>query len=63
MGQDPKVSECESGRKVARVSLATTERGFTTKAGKKVEDRTEWHNLVFFGGVCSVLENHVGRDR
>lgn len=59
VGQDPKVNEGENGRKVARVSLATTERGFTTKSGKKVEDRTEWHNLVFFGNICSVLENYV----
>lgn len=58
VGQDPKVMG-EVGRKVARFSLATTERGFETKSGKKIEDRTEWHTLVFFGNICNVIENYV----
>ncbi len=58
VGQDPKIMG-EGGRKVARFSLATTERGFETKSGKKIEDRTEWHTLVFFGNICNVIENYV----
>ena len=59
VGQEPKVNEGESGRKVVRLSLATTERGFVTKSGKKIEDRTEWHTLVFFGNIRNVIQNHV----
>lgn len=58
VGQDPKIMG-EGGRKIARLTLATTERGFETRSGKKIEDRTEWHTLVFFGNICSVIENHV----
>lgn len=59
VGQDPKIMGTEAGRKVARFTLATTERGYETKSGKKIEDRTEWHTLVFFGNICNVIENYV----
>ena len=59
VGQEPKVNEGENGGKVVRLSLATTERGFETKSGKKIEDRTEWHTLVFFGNICGVVEKYV----
>lgn len=44
---------------MARFTLATTERGYETKSGKKIEDRTEWHTLVFFGNITNVIENYV----
>lgn len=56
VGQDPKLM---GDGKVARFSLATTERGYETKAGKKIEERTEWHTLVFFGNICKVIEQYV----
>lgn len=46
-------------KRVARVSLATTERGFTKKDGTSIPDRTEWHTIVFFGSICKVIENYV----
>lgn len=46
-------------KRVARVSLATTERGFTKKDGTAIPDRTEWHTIVFFGSICKVIENYV----
>ena len=59
VGQDPQIFVSEGGKRVARVSLATTERGFTRRDGTKVEDRTEWHNLVFFGSITQVIEKYV----
>lgn len=59
VGQDPQIFVSEGGKRVARVSLATTERGFTRRDGSKVEDRTEWHNLVFFGSITQVIEKYV----
>ena len=56
VGQDPKVM---GDGKVARFALATTERGYETKSGKKIEERTEWHTLVFFGNICKVIEQFV----
>ena len=58
MGQDPQIFG-EGSKRVARVSLATTERGFVKKDGTKVEDRTEWHSLVFFGSITTVIEKYV----
>lgn len=58
VGQDPQIFG-EGSKRVARVSLATTERGFVKKDGTKVEDRTEWHNLVFFGSITQVIEKYV----
>lgn len=47
--------------KVANVSLATTERGFTTKNGKEVPDKTEWHNLVLWRGLATLVESYVSK--
>jgi len=58
VGQDPQIFG-DGAKRVARISLATTERGFTKKDGTKVEDRTEWHNLVFFGSITHVIEKYV----
>ncbi len=58
VGQDPQIFG-DGAKRVARISLATTERGFTKKDGTKVEDRTEWHNLVFFGSITQVIEKYV----
>lgn len=58
VGQDPQIFG-EGAKRVARVSLATTERGYVRKDGTKVEDRTEWHNLVFFGSITTVIEKYV----
>ena len=48
VGKEPEI-RVAGETKVAQFSVATTERGFTTKDGKKIEDRTEWHNIVAEG--------------
>lgn len=45
--------------KTARVSLATTERAYTTKDGKQVPEETTWHKLVMRGGLADVVEKYV----
>lgn len=59
VGQDPKITTFRDGGKVANFTLATTERGFTTKDGRKVEDSTEWHNVVVKNALVSVVEKFV----
>lgn len=55
-GQDPKITNFDNGGKVAQFSLATTERGYETRDGKKIPDETTWHNIVVkrtgLAGVC-----------
>lgn len=56
VGQDPKITTFQDGGKVAQFTLATTERGFETRDGRKIEPQTTWHNIVVkrtgFAGVC-----------
>lgn len=53
VGKEPE-TRVAGESKVAQFSLATTERGFTTQSGKKIEDRTEWHNIIAWGGLASL---------
>lgn len=48
LGRDPQVTTTPQGVKVARISIGTTEKGFTTKAGQQIPDRTEWHDVVLW---------------
>lgn len=59
VGADPKVNVTQSGRKVASFSIATTEPSFTTKDGKVVAERTEWHNIVLWGRTAEVAERYI----
>ena len=60
VGQDPRIQEFQDGSKVAQFSLATTERGFTTKDGKEIEAQTTWHNIVVRkSGLAKVCEQYV----
>lgn len=57
LGKDPEVRTMENGRKVANFSLATSE-AYKDKNGERVE-RTEWHNIVFWGPIAEVIERYV----
>ena len=57
-GKDPEVKDA-AGTKVANLSLATTEKGYTLQNGIQVPDRTEWHSLIFWKGLAEVVEKYV----
>lgn len=57
-GKDPDVKDV-AGTKVASLSLATTEKGYTLQNGIQVPDRTEWHSLIFWKGLAEVVEKYV----
>ncbi len=59
VGKDPEVRYFENDRAVANFPLATTERGFTTSSGQQIPERTEWHNIVIWGGLAKVAESYV----
>lgn len=59
LGQDPKVTTTQAGAKVASISVGTTERGFTTKEGKVIPDRTEWHNVIVWRQGADFIEKYV----
>lgn len=58
VGNDPDVKEFD-GKKVATFSIATTEKGYTAQNGTVIPDRTDWHNIVVWGGLVKVIENFV----
>lgn len=59
VGKDPDVKTFDNGGVVAQFPLATTKRGFKTKDGKEVPERTEWHNIVLSNGLAKVAEQYV----
>lgn len=58
VGKDPEIRTV-GDTKVANFSLATTERAYKTKNGIEVPERTEWHNIVVWRGLATVVENYV----
>lgn len=58
VGKDPEIKNFDGGSK-ASFTMATTERGYTTKAGVKVEEKTDWHNIVCWKGLATIAERFV----
>ena len=59
VGKDPEVRHLDRNMAVANIALATTERGYTLQNGTQVPERTEWHNVVLWGGLAEVAEKYV----
>ena len=58
VGMDPEVRTLESGAKVARVRMATTERLFDRQANESRE-HTEWHTVTLWRGMADVVDRYV----
>jgi single-strand DNA-binding protein len=61
LGQDPEIINLDSGKKLAKFSLATNE-NYTNAKGEKVEN-TDWHNIVVWGKTADVVENYVTKGQ
>lgn len=59
VGKDPDVRHLDRNVAVANMVLATTERAYTLQNGTQVPERTEWHNIVLWGGLAEVAEKYV----
>ena len=57
--RDPEVRYVDQGQPVARLTLATTERGYTLQNGTQVPDRTEWHNIILWRKLAEIVERYV----
>ena len=55
---DPEVRTLETGVKVARVRLATTERIFNRQTNETTE-HTEWHTVTLWRGLAEVADKYV----
>jgi len=56
--KDPEIKHLDNNS-VANFSIATNERGYTTKSGQTIPDKVEYHNLVIWGGLVKVVEGWV----
>ena len=58
LGQDPDVRYTADGRAIVNCNIATSESWKDKQSGEKRE-KTEWHRVVFFGGVAKVAAEYL----
>lgn len=59
VGAEPEVRYVDQGVAVARISLATSERGYTLQNGTQVPDRTDWHTVILWKKLAEIVEKYV----
>ena len=59
VGVDPEIRYVDQGVAVARVKLATKERGYTLPNGTQVPDRTDWHTVLLWRKLAEIVETYV----
>lgn len=58
LGKDPEVRYMPSGGAVANVTLATSESWKDKQSGEN-QERTEWHNVVFFNRLAEIAGEYL----
>ncbi len=61
LGNDPEIIALESGRKLAKFSLATNE-SYKDVNGEK-QTKTDWHNIVAWGKTAEIIEKYVTKGK
>ena len=61
VGQEPAITNLESGKKVARFSLATNEYYKDAKGEKQTD--TNWHTVVAWGKTAEIIEKFVSKGK
>lgn len=59
VGKEPDVRYVDAGTAVARVTVATSERGYTLPNGTRVPERTDWHTVIFWRRLAEIVEKYV----
>jgi single-strand DNA-binding protein len=57
-GKDPDTRYMPSGGAVTNISIATNEQWTDKQTGQK-QERTEWHNVVFFGRLGEIAGEYL----
>ena len=57
LGKEPDVRFTQDGKPIANITMATSET-WKDKQGQK-QEKTEWHRVVFFGGIAQVVADYV----
>ena len=58
VGLDPEVRALESGVKVARIRLATSER-YTDRQTNETKELTEWHTVTLWRNLADIVDKYV----
>ena len=59
VGKEPEIRYVDQGVAVARISLATTERGYTLQNGTQVPEHTDWHSVILWRKLAEIVEKYV----
>ena len=57
LGNDPEIITLESGKKLAKFSIATNE-SYRNAKGEKVTD-TQWHNVIAWNKTAEIIEKYI----
>ncbi len=58
LGRDPEVRYMPSGGAVTNVTIATTESWKDKQTGER-QERTEWHNVVFYNRLAEIVGEYL----
>lgn len=58
LGRDPEVKYMPSGGAVTNVTIATSD-SWKDKSTGQMQDRTEWHRVVFFGRLAEIAGEYL----
>ncbi|MFT4521569.1 MAG: single-strand DNA-binding protein [Bacteroidia bacterium] len=61
LGADPEMKEIQSGKQMAKLSLATNE-SYKKSDGEQVEE-TQWHNLVLWGKTAEIAGKYLTKGQ
>ena len=61
LGNDPEILNLESGKTLAKFSIATNE-SYKNADGEKVTD-TQWHNIVVWGKTAQIVEKYLTKGK
>lgn len=61
LGNHPEIKTLETGKKIARFSIATHQ-VYRNIKGEKVTD-TQWHNIIVWGKLAEIAERHLTKGK
>jgi len=62
LGADPETRYMPSGGAVTNIRIATSE-SWKDKTSGEQQERTEWHNVVFFGRLAEIAAEYLRKGR
>jgi len=61
LGNDPEIVNLDSGKTLAKFSIATNE-SYKNADGEKVTD-TQWHNIIAWGKTAEIVEKYLNKGK